>query len=614
MAISKKTGIIGGAAVAIAMVIGGVMLLSSTVTEVLPTDSLQSAISNASCGDTLVVQAGAAYVGPLTLPAKGCTAANPITIQSSRAAELPAGVRVTPQQSALLAKLQSATNAEPVIKTVAGASGYKFVGVDISTSAATVAVYHLVRWGGGRQEQAALASVPRDLSIDRSWIHGWPTQNSQAAVTMNCANCSITNSYVNEIHSTDVEAQAVIAWNGTNGVQLVNNYLEGAGENVMIGGADSASAEMVPANIEIRRNHLFKPLSWKEGDPSYAGRRWIVKNLLELKAARNVVIDANVMENIWVQAQDGSAVLFTVRNQECHAPWSTVENATFTNNIVKNVAGAAVNLLGKDNEAESSYIEPSTGKPKCGDAGEVYGSIRGTNATFTNNVFDNVGGAFLQLNGFDNVTLKNNTHRQRGNLTTLYGEQSQGLKYVNNVTEDHDYGIYGEGASAGTPALQKWAPGSVFAPNVIAKPYDGGSNYPTGNQYPAALVISSDYRTPYTGMGADPDAILAAQAGVIAGPTVAPPSPSPSASATVLPSPTATASVLPSPTATQPLPSPSPSVKPSPSPSPAPSPVPCLATSWPSSVAGQNSQMSTRRAQGCYPVRRTNNGMEYTRP
>jgi hypothetical protein len=291
-----------------------------------------------------------------------------------------------------------------------------------------------------------------------------------------------------------------------------------------------------------------------------------------------------------------------------------VDNATFTNNIVKNVAGAAVNLLGKDNEAESSYIEPSTGRPKCGDAGEVYGSIRGTNATFANNVFDNVGGAFLQLNGFDNVVMYNNTHRQRGNLMTLFGDQSNGFKYVDNVTEDHDYCVFADGGLQGVDALAKFTPDAVVTSNTIAAPT---CKFPAGNNHPLTLVIGSDYRTPYTGDGANIDAILAAQAGVIAGPTVAPPSPSPNASPTVLPSPTATASVLPSPTATQPLPSPSPSIKPSPSPSPVPLPspvTPCGATSWPPSVAGQNSQMSTRRAQGCYPVRRTNNGMEYTRP
>ena len=42
----------------------------------------------------------------------------------------------------------------------------------------------------------------------------------------------------------------------------------------------------MPSDIEIRRNYVFKPLSWKVGDPTYAGKHWTVKNLLELKNAK----------------------------------------------------------------------------------------------------------------------------------------------------------------------------------------------------------------------------------------------------------------------------------------------------------------------------------------
>jgi hypothetical protein len=39
------------------------------------------------------------------------------------------------------------------------------------------------------------------------------------------------------------------------------------------------------------RNHLFKPLSWKIGHPTYAGTPWSVKNILELKNARRVLAE-----------------------------------------------------------------------------------------------------------------------------------------------------------------------------------------------------------------------------------------------------------------------------------------------------------------------------------
>src|ERR1051326_8907818 len=66
---------------------------------------LQAAINRARPGDTIILQAGAIYTGPFTLPVKN--GSEYITIQSSRASELPEGVRVSPSQAALFAKLQS---------------------------------------------------------------------------------------------------------------------------------------------------------------------------------------------------------------------------------------------------------------------------------------------------------------------------------------------------------------------------------------------------------------------------------------------------------------------------------------------------------------------------
>jgi len=98
----------------------------------------------------------------------------------------------------------------------------------------------------------------------------------------------------------------------------------------MFGGALPAIPNLVPSNIEIRRNYFFKPLSWKVGHPSYAGIHWGVKNLLEFKNARGVVVDGNVFENSWTDAQIGYAVLFTVRSEQGTAPWAARDRRSTT--------------------------------------------------------------------------------------------------------------------------------------------------------------------------------------------------------------------------------------------------------------------------------------------
>jgi hypothetical protein len=421
---------------------------------------LQRTLNQARPGDTIVLQAGAVYEGPFTLPVKSGTEF--ITIQSSRVSELREGVRVSPSQSALFAKLQSAENGAPVVKTEAGAHHYKFVGIEFSTASAQVVVYDLIRLGDN--DQTTLQAVPHHLMIDRSYIHGFDTQDVQRGISLNSAETSITNSYISEVHGKGYDTQAICGWNGPGPFKIINNYLEGAGENVMFGGADAKIRNLVPSDIEIRENYFFKPLSWKVDHPSYAGRHWTVKNLFELKNARRVTIDRNIFENNWVDAQAGYAVVFTVRNDEGTSPWSTIEDVTFTNNIVKN-SPSALSLLGKDN------LKPSQ---------------RARGILISHNLFTDITGTFLTMSGYENVTISNNTHIQGGNIMMLHGEPSPGFVYQNNVTvrDSKGYGVMADATGEGIIGLTRFTPAYTFRNNVIAGA--NASQYPPDNFYPAS--------------------------------------------------------------------------------------------------------------------------------
>ena len=422
---------------------------------------LQRAIDRAKPGDTIVLEAGQVYEGPITLPVK--SGSEFVTIQSSRISELPEGVRVTPSQANLLAKLTSAEKSAAVVKTDAGAHHYKFIGIEFSTANAEVVVHDLIRFGDAAT--TSLDDVPHHLVIDRSYIHGFPTQDVQRGISLNSAATDITNSYISDIHGKGYDTQAICGWNGPGPFKIINNYLEAAGENIMFGGSDPKIRDLVPADIEIRDNYLFKPLSWKQGDPSYGGHHWSVKNLFELKSARRVTIDRNIFENNWVDAQAGPAILFTVRNQDGKAPWSTIEDVTFTNNILKN-SPAALNLLGKDN------LQPSQ---------------RARGLKITNNLFLNISGTFLTMSGYQDVTIANNTHIQNGNIMTLYGDPSPGFVYQKNVTvrDSKGYGVKGDATGEGTIALNMFTPSATFTDNVIVGASSSG--YPAKNFYPSSI-------------------------------------------------------------------------------------------------------------------------------
>jgi hypothetical protein len=430
--------------------------------------NFQAALEQAAAGDVILLEAGATFTGNFTLPKKA-ESNKWITIRSAASdAQLPAaGTRVTPQDAARMPKLLT-PNADPVLRTAPGAHHYRLIGIELTVVPSVSITYDLIQLGSGNQ--TSLADVPHDLVVDRCYIHGNATVNLRRGIALNSARTAVIDTYISECHEQGADSQAICGWNGPGPYKIVNNYLEGAGENVMFGGADPKISKLVPSDIEFRRNHCFKPLAWKKNDASYGGRPWSIKNLFELKNARRVLVDGNTFENNWVDAQNGFSILFTVRNQEGTAPWSVVEDVTFTNNVLKHVA-AAINILGRDNNNESQQVQ----------------RIR----IFNNLIYDVGGkawsgnGAFLQISETRHVVIDHNTVLHRGNIITGHGVANEAFVFTNNLLPHNEYGVIGDGVGPGHATLAKYFSNSTFKKNALA----GGkpSLYPPDNFFPATL-------------------------------------------------------------------------------------------------------------------------------
>jgi hypothetical protein len=325
-----------------------------TVISVKAGEDLQAALDAARPGDVIELAAGATFIGNFILPRKPGTGW--IYIRSSAHARLPQpGARVSPSHASLMPTVET-PNREPAIRTAAGAHHYRFVGIEVGARGATRStgpysdnnVVYLESEGG----QTTLDQLPTDIVFDRCYVHGTPTGSVRRGIAVNGARMAVVDSYLSDFHEMGADSQAISGWNGPGPFKIVNNHLEGAGENLMFGGADPTIPGLVPSDIEIRRNHLVKPLSWKIGHPTYAGTPWSVKNIFELKNARRVLAEGNLLEHNWQHDQNGFAILFTVRNQDGGAPWCAVEDVTFRKNILRH-SGGGFNILAADDNFPS---------------------------------------------------------------------------------------------------------------------------------------------------------------------------------------------------------------------------------------------------------------------
>src|SRR5881396_180805 len=331
------------------MAAGIVLLLGASGLRLLRSSSglsgspfdLQAALAAAHPGDVLELPAGATFIGNFVLPSK--PGSEWITIRSSAHERLPpSGSRVSPSDATLMPKIVS-PNAAPALTTASKAARYRIIGIEVTTTSPVNS--NLVRLEAPRQN--SLDRIPTDILIDRCYIHGTPAGSVRRGIVLNGARLAVVGSYLSDFHDRGADSQAITGWNGPGPFQIVNNYLEAAGENVMFGGADPAIDHLVPADIEIRGNHFDKPLSWKPGEPGFGGIAWVVKNLLELKNAQRVLVEGNVLEHAWDGWHQGQAVVFTPRNQDGRAPWSVVADVTFRHNKVRH-AGGGFNILGRD--------------------------------------------------------------------------------------------------------------------------------------------------------------------------------------------------------------------------------------------------------------------------
>jgi len=526
--------------------------------------SLQTTLKSVRCGDTISLQAGATFTGNFTFPAMGCDDQHWIIVRTSapNSALPPEGTRLTPCYAGVSAlpgrpplncKSTSVVTAKIVanwtggaIIFAAGATHYRFVGLEITRLPAASQLPNVY------QLASAMPGPADHIIFDRVWMHGTAQDDTGHGFRMsNIANAAVVDSYLNDFHcvaitGTCTDSQAISGGNGGfpgGPYKIVNNFLEASGENIMFGGGPGPA---VPADIEIRRNHFFKPLTWMQGQTGYVGGKsghpFVVKNLFELKNAQRLLLEGNILEHSWGGfTQVGFGILFTPRGS-----WAPVQDITVRYNQVSHVA-AGMQLAATRNPENGVWVD----------------SLAAQRWSIHDDVIDDVNGAFYKGPGIVFQISTSMVTRSLNNLTinhiTGFADPSHGvlslggsnnlpkassIDITNSIYLAGKYPVWSTGATnacaisgqpqnsfnacwngytvtanalIGTtsqPPNQLWPNGNYFPANPVAVQF---VNFNNGNGGDYHLQSGSPYKKMATDgkdLGADITALQAATSGV----------------------------------------------------------------------------------------------------
>jgi hypothetical protein len=312
----------------------------------------------------------------------------------------------------------------------------------------------------GPHPHGALIATADRLYVQGCRLFGSPYEGQHRGIWVRSCDVTIADTSIVNCFKQGQEAQAIAGWAGVKRLKVQRCHLEAAGENFILGGADCAQDE-IPEDVLLSGCTLRKPPEWRN-------KGYVVKNLLEIKNGRRILVEHCTMDYSWVEGQTGFAIVLTVRNQDGTAPWSTIEDLTIRNCYIRYVAGG-IQQLGTD------YTHPS----------QLMRRVNIDDCTFEG--IDPQWGAnqrcFQMSWGGEDFAIRRNRFSGAGinSFLTFEGTPMTRFVFDGNTVPEGSYGIKADDTSLGTPTLEKYAPSCTWTNNTVVRSVPSNTiPYPPG--------------------------------------------------------------------------------------------------------------------------------------
>jgi hypothetical protein len=376
----------------------------------------------------------------------------------------------------------------------AGANHYRLVGLELARPAGTGLV-------------TALAAVARNgtannLILDRMWLHGTAQDETTRGVQFGGSRYfSVIDSFFTDFHCVSMTGGCTDSQSINGGIgdhpmgpyKISNNFLEAAGENILFGGGE---ATQVPSDIEISHNHMFKPLTWMQGQPGYVGGRdgrpFIVKNLFELKNGARILLDSNVMEYTWGGfSQAGFGILLTPKNQGGMCNICQVTDITIRNGMIRHTAAGM--QIG-NGPTTTGALPMDGGRYSIHDV--IFDDINGTKYKGPDlfvQLSTGLGAPVLHDVKINHITaFPKSTSMMIGDVPSLRG-QMRNLVFTNNILGTGKYPVWSTGSGGTANCAAHNSPLTTFKACFSTYTFAGNVIVSAPSNYPPSTWPSQNY-------------------------------------------------------------------------------------------------------------------------
>jgi len=437
------------------------------------------------------------------------------------------GIRCTPATMTNAPVLHAVGNDNPTIACRRGADRYRVMGVtNVPEPTATGVIYFTVRIHArepallDEQSQSLLEHCPRDIVLDRILVtgpvgdtglagDGTPQGRNKNGVTLEAIRGALVDSWVAGQYNASDETHGVAAWNTPGPLKIVNNYIDGGSVPLFFGGAmpGLGAANGKPSDLELRRNYLAHPEAWCPAENAGA-TKYAMKGLFELKNAKRVLFEGNVLERCPSGAQNGMATVIKSAGDGMGASTGLgTSHVTFRYNLTRS-ARMAFNVSGYGDPIETD-IEPCHSVACYHNLFHDIGIVTANGAP--SGTISQSGNALLLVNPTNALKIRFNTFVHNVNLIAAWavsdavpaGQEATGFDISDNAstTNSDNSSFFYSGGFVGVAGLNKYATGWSFKRNFLVGlegqytnllPQGDGNVYPDAGVSPTLAAVLAD--------------------------------------------------------------------------------------------------------------------------